>query len=92
MTIALMRVGEALRDAGSEALADGGAERVDRRVVGDDDEDVVVDFGGDRAGHGSLLRRHPSDTPGSLWGGRCTRPGETPAFAGATVVGQVNAL
>ena len=43
-----------------EALADGSAERVDRRVVRDDDEDVVMELGGDRAGHRFLLFASPA--------------------------------
>ena len=48
-------VGHAFLDRGFEALPDRGAERGDRRVVRDDDEDVVVELGGDRAGHRLLL-------------------------------------
>jgi hypothetical protein len=82
-------VGQTLPDAGFEPLADGGAERVHRWVVRDDDENVVMDFGGDRAGHSTLLDQLSSSPRrlGYPGGARCVRPVVTPACAGVTGMG-----
>ncbi len=50
-------VGRGLRDGGVDPLAHRAAERVHRRIVRQDDEDVAVALGGDD-GHSSLLLMH----------------------------------
>ena len=44
-------IGDAFLDRGLQPLPHGCAQRIDRRVVGDDDEYVVVAFGADRRSH-----------------------------------------
>ena len=50
-------VGLCLMEAGDDPLGDAGGEGVDRRVVDDDDADVVVAFEADErcVGHGRFL-------------------------------------
>ena len=87
------RIRDALLDRRLQPLPDRRAERVDRGVVGDDDEDVVMAFGADGIGHGVLLTdfRHAGPVPASSATQRVARDAGSRDEPGMTMQDQFSA-